>query len=88
MLNPLEKFHELQPKPRTFWELKIVLEFMWEDLLKEPIKKAIKALQGDAEHMWEILMVDKLNTCLDALTSLFSIIWDATESIDFRYVMM
>jgi hypothetical protein len=39
----LEKYHKLQPKPKTIRELKIALELIWDDLPQEPIKKAIKS---------------------------------------------
>jgi len=38
----LEKYHKLQPKPKTIREWKIALELIWEDLPQEPINKAIK----------------------------------------------
>ena len=39
----LEKYHNLQPKPKTTRELKVALELIWEDLPLEPINKAIKS---------------------------------------------
>ena len=38
----LEKYHNLQPKPKTITELNVTLELIWEDLPLEPINKAIK----------------------------------------------
>jgi hypothetical protein len=39
----LEKYHKLQPKPKTIRELKIALKFIWDDLTHEHINKAIKS---------------------------------------------
>ena len=39
----LEKYHNLQPKPKTIRELNAALELIWEYLPLEPINKAIKS---------------------------------------------
>jgi hypothetical protein len=37
----LEKYHKLQPKPKTIRELKVALQSTWGDLPQKPINKAI-----------------------------------------------
>src|SRR6218665_1677297 len=42
----LERYHKLQPKPKTIAELKAALQLIWDDIIairtQEPINKAIK----------------------------------------------
>jgi len=38
----LEKYHKLQPKPKTIAELKDALQSIWDDVPQEPIKKAVR----------------------------------------------
>jgi len=44
----------------------MLVTLVWEELCQEPISKV---LQRDSEHVWDILMLDKLTTCCDALSS-------------------
>ena len=37
----LEKYHKLQPKPKTTDELKVALQTIWEELPQEHINKAM-----------------------------------------------
>ena len=37
----LEKYHKLQPKPKTIDELKVVLQTIWRELPQAPIDKAV-----------------------------------------------
>ena len=37
----LEKYHKLQPKPKTNDELKVALQTIWEQLSQEHINKAV-----------------------------------------------
>ena len=67
----LEKYHNLQPKPKKMRILKVTLKLMWEDLPMEPINKDIKTLQKDSEHVW-VLVVDTLNlSCETIIKSLW-----------------
>ena len=38
----LERYHKLQPKPKTIAELKAALQSIWDDMPQAPINKAIK----------------------------------------------
>lgn len=38
----LERYHKLQPKPKTIAELKAALQLIWDDMPQEPINKAVK----------------------------------------------
>jgi len=38
----LEKYHKLQPKPKTIAELKDALQSIWDDMPQEPLKKAVR----------------------------------------------
>ena len=37
----LEKYHKLQPKHKTSDELKVVLQTIWEEMLREHVNKAV-----------------------------------------------
>jgi len=37
----LEKYHKLQPKPKTTDELKVALQTIWEELPQEHVNKAV-----------------------------------------------
>jgi len=37
----LEKYHKLQPKPKTIDELKIALQTIWEELPQDHVNKAV-----------------------------------------------
>jgi len=37
----LEKYHKLQPKPRTINKLKVALQTFWEELPQEHINKTV-----------------------------------------------
>ena len=73
-MNPLdypETYAEdipLATKRKTIKDLKVALQLVLEALPRKPIKKALKR---DSEHVWAILVVDNVNTCCDALQSLF-----------------
>ena len=38
----MEAYHKRHPKPKTFAELKEVLQVIWDSLLQGPIDKAVK----------------------------------------------
>lgn len=38
----LERYHKLQPMPKTIAELKVALQSIWDDMPQEPINKAVK----------------------------------------------
>jgi len=40
----LEKYHKLQPKPKTTDELKVALQTIWEELPQEHVIKAVANL--------------------------------------------
>ena len=53
----LEKYHKLQPKPKTIAELEDALQSIWDDMPQEPNKKAVRdftcvqAKGGHFEHL-------------------------------------
>jgi len=68
----LEKYHNLQPKPKTTRELKIALEQIYGKIYpRNPSIKQSKTLQGDSEHVL-ILVEDILNTSCEAVSKLFN----------------
>src|SRR6218665_287104 len=67
----LEKYHNLQPNPKTTRE-KIALEQIYRKIYpRNPSIKQSKTLQGDSEHVL-ILVEDILNTSCEAVSKLFN----------------
>src|SRR6218665_881008 len=47
----LERYHKLQPKPKTIAELKAALQLIWDDMPQEPINEGRQGLHQTAEGM-------------------------------------